>query len=509
MDVTRRTLIGSAAAGLAASSLGLGRMTGQRARRGRRPKNIIFCVVDGMAVQTLTMADHLQQLRDGRRSFWSTLLDRNGTVRAFQDTRSLNSIVTDSAAASSSWGSGRRVWNGQINEFPDGTQLRTLTSLMSEAGVRCGLVTTTTVTHATPAGFAVNAVQRDLEGLIAERYLKSGVSVLMGGGDRFFNSAQRKDGRDLYAEFGKAGYKVVRDRDGLLGAKGDKVLGIFSPSHMPFTVDRDNDPEIARATPTLAEMTRVALANLKGGRNGFLLQIEGGKVDHAAHGNDLAGMIYDQIAFEDALKVAMEFAERDGETLVIVTADHACGGPSLNGAGAEYIESTAGLKSVERMRSSYAPLFSAIGTAPTAGRVQDVVEAKLGVKLTADEAGGVVASIAGKSPFALSTFHASPNATLAMVLGNHTKVTWTSGNHTSDHVIVTAWGPGSEAVFGLTPNTSFFNMMLGFKGIKWSNPTMTFEEARRHYSKLKASIDPQWTELYAAHDECGCHGAHA
>jgi hypothetical protein len=96
-----------------------------------------------------------------------------------------------------------------------------------------------------------------------------------------------------------------------------------------------------------------------------------------------------------------------------------------------------------------------------------------------------------------------------MVLGNHTKVTWTSGNHTSDHVIVTAWGPGSEAVFGLTPNTSFFNMMLGFKGIKWSNPTMTFEEARRHYSKLKASIDPQWTELYAAHDECGCHGAHA
>ncbi|HZH98273.1 MAG TPA: alkaline phosphatase, partial [Fimbriimonadaceae bacterium] len=479
MKFTRRSLLGAGASALATGALA----TPSRVLKPfgtKKPKNVIFCVSDGMAHQTMAMADQLQLLTSGKRSYWASLLDEKYATSGLQETRSLSSIVTDSAAASAAWGSGRRQWNGQLNMYPDGTELRSLTKIMSAAGVRCGLVTTTTITHATPAGFAVSSFRRDDEQGIAEKYLGAGVDVLMGGGNRFFAADKRKDKRDLYAEFQKAGFKVARSRQQLESLRSGKALGIFSESHLPFSVDWDNDAKLQSEVPTLAEMAKTAIQNLKGSSNGFLLQIEGGKVDHAAHGNDLAGMIYDQIAFEEAVRVAVEFALADDETLVIITADHATGGPSLNGAGNEYFDSTAGLKTISGMKSSYTPVWAAIGNAPTPSSIQGVIESKLGIQLKTEEAQAIIDSMGNKHPFGTSMFYRSPGSTLAMVLGNHSKVTWTSGNHTSEHVLVTAVGPGSEAVAGLTQNTSFFDMILGTKDLKWSNPTMSFEEAKKH-----------------------------
>jgi alkaline phosphatase len=276
-----------------------------------------------MALQVVTMANHYQQMTEGKHSFWTELMERPDVATGFQDTRSLSSIVTDSAAAAGAWGSGRRQWNGQINVYPDGTKLRTLYNIAQEAGIKTGLVTTTTMTHATPSGFAVVIDNRDREADIAAQHLTNNVDVLLGGGDKFFNAEKRKDKRDLYKEFAAKGYQVVKDRNSLLGLKSGKILGIFSDSHVPFSVDRMNDVSIQTQVPTLAEMAKTAIENLKGGKNGFILQIEGGKVDHAGHANDIAGQIHDQIDFEDAVKVAIEFAEKDGETLVIITSDHA------------------------------------------------------------------------------------------------------------------------------------------------------------------------------------------
>ncbi|MEZ0325652.1 MAG: alkaline phosphatase [Fimbriimonas sp.] len=459
-------------------------------QKGRtQAKNIIFCVSDGMAASIPTMADHFQQLELGKPSYWSWLMKQEFTVNGLQDCRSLNSIVTDSSAASSAWGCGRHVWNGQVNMFPDGTELRTLTQIMNQAGIRCGLVTTATITHATPAGFSVNCEFRDKEAIIAERYLSnSGVDILMGGGDRFFSASGRADKRDLYADYQQSGFKVVRDRASTLGLKSSKILGIYSSSHMPFTVDHVNDPALVASTPTLAEMASVAIDNLKDSRHGFLLQIEGAKIDHGCHANDLAAAIYDQIAFEQAVKVAIDFALKDGNTLVVITADHATGGPSLNGAGTEYIDSPAGLRLLAAMKSSYGSVFTAMGTTPTVASVQSAVEEKLGIKLTPEEAQCVVDSRGGKHPLGENIFMRSSNATLAQMLGNHTKVGWTGGNHTSDYVLVSAVGPGKELFSGLTQNTAMFDIMLGLKGLKWRNPTMSFEEARKHMERKKQAV---------------------
>jgi alkaline phosphatase len=433
--------------------------------------------------------DHFQQLELGKPSYWNWLMKQEFTVNGLQDCRSLNSVVTDSSAAASTWGSGRWIWNGQVNMYPDGTELRTLTQIMNQAGIKCGLVTTATITHATPAGFAVNCDSRDKEAVIAERYLtNSGVDLLMGGGDRFFSPSGRTDKRDLYADFQKAGFTVVKDRVSTLGLRAPKILGIYNASHLPYTVDHLQDPKLIASTPTLAEMAQVAIDNLKDSRHGFLLQIEGAKIDHGCHGNDLAAALFDQIAFEEAVKVAVDFALKDGNTLVVVTADHATGGPALNGAGDEYIDSTAGLRLLSGMKSSYGGVFSAMGSGADAAKVRSVVEAKLGVKLTTEEAQSVVDSRAGKHPLGESVFMRSAGATLAQMLGNHTKVGWTSGNHTSDYVMVSAVGPGKELFNGLTQNTAMFDIMLGLKGLRWRNPTMSFEEAKRHREKNKQAL---------------------
>lgn len=507
MNFSRRSLLTMGAAGVAATAIPLTGVYAASQWRGKRPKNIIFCVADGMALQTVSICDEYQKLVMGKESsYWAGLMDRPDVFTGLQETRSLSSVVTDSAAAASAWGSGRRIWNGMINMFPDSTSLRTLSSLMIEAGVKVGLVTTTTMTHATPSGFSINIIDRDLEPLIAEQHLASGVSVLMGGGDKHFNPTKRKDKKDLYGEFEKKGFKVVKDRDSVLNLKADKILGIFSDSHVPFSIDRDNDPELTRTVPTLAEMATTAIENLKGAKNGFLLQIEGGKVDHAGHANDLAGHIFDQMSFEDAVKVAIEFAEKDKNTLVIVTADHATGGPSLNGAGNEYFDTTKGIASLAGHRSTYAAIFDTIGKVATPTKVQDAIEAKLSVQLKTNEATIIADAINGKSIFAALELQGGKNSALALVLQNYTKVGWTSLNHTSEHVLVSAYGPGSEQVRGLTRNVEFFDMMLAAKGLKWTNPTMSFEDAQRSMDKLKASIDPEWFAFYSSFDdECCSH----
>jgi alkaline phosphatase len=516
MDWSRRSFLSAAAAAGSASALaGLMAFTPQTGAKDRkkRPKNIIYCVADGMAMSSVTMADAYQKLMGKSGSYWTSLLENDEVVTGLQDTRSLSSVVTDSSAAASAWGSGRRIWNGQVNMFPDGTKLRPLTDVVKAVGMRTGLVTTTTMTHATPSGFSVSMENRGWEDLIAEAHLKSGVDVLFGGGDRYFDGKKRQTRTnvhpnakkiDLYAEFAKQGFSIAKNRAELSAIKTGKALGIFYDSHLPYTVDRDHDSSMA-SVPTLAELAAKAIDLLKGGPQGFLLQIEGGRVDHAAHGNDLAGLVFDQIAFEEAVKVAIDFAMKDGETLVVITSDHATGGPALNGSGSEdfpmaYFDSTAGLALLSGMKSSYGPILSKVGANPSVLDVQTAVETYLGIKLKKAEALAVVSAMVDESPFATSQFYGSAGATLAMVLGNYTKVTWTSGNHTNDHVLLSAYGPGSHLFHGMTRNDAVFDILLGLRGLSFKNPTMTFEEAKQH-------VDRRFRNKVAAiagEDCCAC-----
>lgn len=506
---SRRQLIGTGAFGLGGALLPqfiANAQTGQnknRARGAQQPKNIIFLVADGMSMGVPSMLDHYLQLTSGKSSFWRTLMQDPDVVQGLQDTRSLSSIVTDSAAAASSWGSGIHVWNGMINTLPDGTKLRTLYDILGEQKMRRGLVSTATITHATPAGFSINVHKRDDEEGIALSYLNSGIDVIMGGGDKFFAGKHRKDKRDLYTEFAKKNYAIARNKASLKAAqnKKGKVLGIFSSSHVPYYVDRLNDASL-KDVPSLEEMTRAAISHLDGSSQGFILQVEAGRVDHAAHANDFAGLVYDLLEFEKALKVAVDFARKDGNTLVIATSDHSNSNPGLNGSGREYFNSTAGLKRLTTMQRSYESILSDFASGmegydahenhnklvPTIGNVQGLIEKDLAVKLSREESQLVVDALTGKSTLKSIEQYQLISSSLAIALGNHTHIGWTGRQHTNDFTIVTALGPGASAFGGLNQNISFFNKLLDARGLKWNNPTMSFEKAQQTLGKEKLAL---------------------
>src|ERR1044071_9840283 len=146
-------------------------------RPGQRPRHIIHLVSDGMSMGTLTCAEHFSRLLRGRGLTWVELYAHPAARSGLMNMRSLNSLVTDSSAASSSWGSGTRIINGKVNQMRDGRDLTTLYQLFAQASWKRGLVTTAEITHATPAGFAANVDNREKAEQIAAQYLARKVDV--------------------------------------------------------------------------------------------------------------------------------------------------------------------------------------------------------------------------------------------------------------------------------------------------------------------------------------------
>lgn len=482
-DLSRRELLQAGAAALVSSGLLLREASAQpRPRVPRAPKNVIFMVSDGMSMGVPSMAEPFSQMVRGKGTIWFRLLQDPGAVTGLFETSSLDSLVTDSSAASSAWGSGSRVFNGAVNVLPDGTKLTPIAHVMRRAGKKVGLVTTTTITHATPAGFAASHKRRDDEHIIAEQYLDV-VDVLMGGGRRFFDAQSRADKRDLIAEYQRKGYAFWERRQQVRGReRPEKVLGLFYPGHLPYTVDHQNTPQLQEQVPTLAEMTRTALEILSRSPKGFLLQIEGGRVDHAAHSNDAAALLWDQLAFDDAVVVAVDFVRRHPDTLLIVTSDHGNSNPGLNGMGEEYRDSPKCLERIAQAKGSYVAIQDQLKKAgtPTSDKVREAVREVTGIEITREEA-EVIASVAsGKPAPTLNRAHANLAGVLGEVLSNYNGVAWTMMSHTGDWVLVTALGAGREMFAGIQPHKEAFHRMLKLVGISFRNPEMTPEQAKRY-----------------------------
>ena len=429
-------------------------------------RNIIFMVSDGMSTGTLTAADHMLRRQYGRTSNWISLYEQKLVSRGLMDMTSGSSIVTDSAAAACSWGCGHRLVNGRVNMTEDEQALKPILRIFKDAGKATGLATTTTITHATPAGFSANVMVRGQEATIAEQYLDREYDVLLGGGNRFFDPEHREDNRDLYGEFAQKGYKIVRKKNDLMPFDGDdKLLGIFYDGHVPYTLDHINTEEYSRNIPTLAEMTEKAINRLSRNPNGFILQVEGGRVDHAAHSNDAAGLIYDQIAFDDAIGKVLAFAANRNDTLVIITTDHGNANPGLSGVGSGYGESEPRFDRISEFRHTNNWVLSQLDENSTTGQIRDRVEYATKIEIRRDEAEILRKAIAGEYEN-LHRMMSRPNAVTGQILANYLAFNWIGTSHTSDYVELAALGPGSDRIGPFTRNTDLFHLMVEMAGVE-------------------------------------------
>jgi len=421
-----------------------------------KAKNLIFLVVDGMCSGTLSLAHHWNLRNHGKPLNWMQLYQRADLRKCTQDTASLSSPVTDSAAAASAWGSGQRVNNGSINVAPDGQSLTPLFVRAKQAGKRTGLVSTCRISHATPAGFAVSVKDRNNEDAIVRQYLELELDLLLGGGAKHFKQSSGSGGTtDYFKAFEDAGYITVRGRDELkrLPQVNKSLLGIFSDSHIPYAIDRQNDSSLA-GIPDLPEMFAAALNQLHGSKEGFVLQVEGGRVDHAGHANDPGAILHEQLEFDSCIPTALDFIEKHPDTLLIVTTDHGTGGCQLNGQGRRYNDSGPALDRINQFRYSFEWLeqhFKQSGNFDS-----KLFTRATGITATAAQAAEIQKAI--KDPN-INYLNSTMTKAFVEELSAISATGWTSNNHTAENVELLAMGPGSQKVPAFIRNNELFGIM--------------------------------------------------
>jgi alkaline phosphatase len=291
-------------------------------RPGGSPRNVILCIGDGMGFGQVTLTRLQTMGPEGR------LHMERFPVQGMAWTHAADNLVTDSAAAGTALACGIKTTNKAIGQDPEGTAYMSLTEGAHLRHMRTGLIATSALTHATPGSFAAHVKQRKQENDIAVQLVDSGINVLFGGGRQFFlpthhPEGKREDGRDLIAQAQTSGYHYVSTPQELWGAQGTHVLGLFQAEALNTEL-----PE-----PTLAELTRKAIRLLTtpppgtpGHKQGFFLMIEGSQIDWACHANHVNNTVRQTLLFDQAVRTAMDFALRDQQTLVLVTADHETGG---------------------------------------------------------------------------------------------------------------------------------------------------------------------------------------
>jgi len=194
-------------------------------------------------------------------------------------------------------------------------------------------------------------------------------------------------------------------------------------------------------------------------QDGFILQIEGGRVDHGAHGNDAAGMLYDQVAFDDAIKVALDFVDQRDDTLLIITTDHGNGNPALNAAGERYNDSAPYFDRLQNFRHSNSWILSELDANSTISEIRERVEYATQLGIDKEQAQSLQKALNGnlKTIYDIKSY---PSSVLGSILANYTSVSFTSGGHTSDYVELAALGPGIDNLDHFTRNTELFDLMV-------------------------------------------------
>lgn len=414
------------------------------------PRNVILFIADGGGPASFTLArNYLRE--SGTHEELALDAIKVGSIRTY----SANRLVTDSAAAATALASGIKTDNSAIAVDPLGRPVATLLEGAARRGMVTGLVATSRITHATPAAFSARVPHRDLEDLIAEQQLEGGIGLLFGGGRQHFlppeERGRREDGRNLLEEAAARGFQIAGTREEFDRLDAVPIIALFAMDHMAYEIDRD-----ASLEPSLAEMTEKAIELLGRNTEGFFLMVEGARIDHAGHANDPASLLHEVLAFDQAVAAALEFARRNGETLVVATADHETGGLSIRSGAitrlSDVKRSHAGLirEILAGERTPDEILSQAAGIEELAAEELALLEEALGVEERLEEDLVVLHTMVARG---VDTAETRLNAALSQIVSRRAALAWTSRGHTGVDVGLYAFGPGRDGFVGHHNNT--------------------------------------------------------
>jgi len=276
------------------------------------PKNIILLIGDGMGTA---------QVYAGYTAKKGIMNITGMPVSGFSVTYSASDYITDSGAGGTAIATGVKTNNSSIGVDAKGQPVKSILEMAESKGLSTGLVSTSAITHATPASFIAHTSNRSKYADIAFDFLRTDIDVFIGGGYNHF--ARRTDSLNLIDSLKAHGYLVARDLKDVDVPSTKKLAALLADEHLP----RMSKGRGAM----LPDATEMALKMLKRNKNGFFIMIEGSQIDWGGHDNDASYVIDEVVDFDNAVGKALQFAEKNGETLVIVTADHETGGFGITG----------------------------------------------------------------------------------------------------------------------------------------------------------------------------------
>ncbi len=438
------------------------------------PKYVFLYIGDGMSTpQRMVAEEFARNANHGELAM--NMLPYHATTR----TRSLTSLITDSAAAATAIACGSKTYNGALGVDGDNNRVESVAEVAHRNGQKVGIVTTVTICHATPAGFYAHRKNRGLYYQIGLDLIASGFEYFAGGGlDGAFDKKKDPEYRgNVYELAAQVGYKMVWDKPGFTALKpGDgKVWVHCCEGELPYDIDTDFS-----VYPSLAELTQKGI-ELLDNPNGFFMMIEGGTLDHSGHSNDAAANLRDVLALDKAVQVGLAFAKAHAdETLLIVTGDHETGGMAMGFAGTGYAFhmdrlvhqkcSSDEFARILRKAKKEKPDFSFEDAKPLLTKYFGFVfEAKEGG--TDDKAAGEKFAKANagtkgnpmllrpneieqlKAGFNKGSLHHAARK----LISDKSGVGWSSGSHTALPVLTTSTGKYADHFIGMYENTEIAN----------------------------------------------------
>lgn len=462
--------------------------------------NVIVLIPDGMSVTGTTLA----------RLYQGAPLALDPLASGLMVTWNGDGTIADSAPAGSAISSGWKSQTGNIAStgskyaFPGarmpaaGEELRPVATVLEAArlsGRATGIISTSEFMHATPADFSAHDPSRASYDNLTEQIAYNKLNVILGGGIKYLKPESRKDKEDMAAILKSRGYTLVGNTADLKQFSGKKLVGVFgkTDAHTALSYDLDRDPV---REPSLAEMTGKAIEVLSKQPKGFFLMVEGSKVDWAAHANDPVGIVSDVLAFDRAVKVALDFAKKNGNTLIIAVTDHGNSGISIGDRSTSktydkthwtsFINPLKKAKVTGEGFEALLPSNRKEGTVATMGsEIRALAKEWLGVDDLSDaEVESLLKENAG-----------SVNYAVGPIIAKRAKIGFTTNGHTGEDVVLYQYDPRGHLLGGLVDNTQVATFMAKTLGVDLDATTnRLFQDAVVTFANKGASISEDFRD---------------